>query len=150
MGITGQDGSYLAELLLAKGYEVHGSIRRASTFNTERIDHLYTDPHVNRVRLFLHYGDIADSTNPIKLLSHSTGRSLSPRRTGPRAGELRHSRIHRRRDGVEHRRILEAIRETGVPAESVTSKQLGDAQQSTRNPSARDDSVSPAQPIRGS
>ena len=67
-GITGQDGSYLAEFLLAKGYEVHGIIRRASTFNTERIDHLYQDPHINGVRLFLHYGDIADSTNLIKLL----------------------------------------------------------------------------------
>lgn len=67
-GITGQDGSYLAELLLEKGYEVHGIIRRASTFNTGRIDHLYADPHINGVRLFLHYGDIADSTNLIKLL----------------------------------------------------------------------------------
>ena len=67
-GITGQDGSYLAELLLAKGYEVHGIIRRASTFNTGRIDHLYEDPHVHGVRLFLHYGDIADSTNLMKIL----------------------------------------------------------------------------------
>ena len=67
-GITGQDGSYLAELLLAKGYEVHGIIRRASTFNTSRINNLYEDPHINGVRLFLHYGDIADSTNLIKLL----------------------------------------------------------------------------------
>ena len=67
-GITGQDGSYLAELLLDKGYEVHGIIRRASTFNTGRIDHLYQDPHINGVQLFLHYGDIADSTNLIKLL----------------------------------------------------------------------------------
>ncbi len=67
-GITGQDGSYLAELLLEKGYEVHGVIRRASTFNTGRIDHLYKDPHVNNVRMFLHYGDIADSANMIKLI----------------------------------------------------------------------------------
>src|SRR5881628_3861280 len=67
-GITGQDGSYLAELLLSKDYEVHGVIRRASTFNTERIDHLYQDPHINGVRLFLYYGDLADSTNLIKLL----------------------------------------------------------------------------------
>ena len=67
-GITGQDGSYLAELLLEKGYEVHGIIRRASTFNTSRINNLYEDPHINGVRLFLHYGDIADSTNLIKLL----------------------------------------------------------------------------------
>src|SRR5262245_41907734 len=68
-GITGQDGSYLAELLLAKGYEVHGIIRRASTFNTARIDHLYQDPHVNGVRLFLHYGDLADSVNLVQLLN---------------------------------------------------------------------------------
>ncbi len=61
-GITGQDGSYLAELLLEKGYEVHGIIRRASTFNTGRINHLYADPHVNGVRFFLHYGDMSDST----------------------------------------------------------------------------------------
>jgi GDPmannose 4,6-dehydratase len=67
-GITGQDGSYLAELLLSKRYEVHGIIRRASTFNTGRIDHLYQDPHISGVRLILHYGDIADSTNLIKLL----------------------------------------------------------------------------------
>jgi len=60
-GITGQDGSYLAELLLHKGYEVHGVIRRASTFNTHRIDHIYTDPHLPNTRLFLHYGDLSDS-----------------------------------------------------------------------------------------
>ena len=67
-GITGQDGSYLAELLLTKGYEVHGVIRRASTFNTDRIDHLYQDPHINGVKLFLHYGDLADSVQMVKLL----------------------------------------------------------------------------------
>src|SRR5688500_9833932 len=67
-GITGQDGSYLAELLLEKGYEVHGIIRRASSFNTERIDHLYHDPHVEDARLFLHYGDLGDGTNLAKLL----------------------------------------------------------------------------------
>lgn len=61
-GITGQDGSYLAEFLLEKGYEVHGIIRRASNFNTERIDHLYQDPHEESTRLFLHYGDLADGT----------------------------------------------------------------------------------------
>ncbi|BAI62787.1 GDP-mannose 4,6-dehydratase [Methanocella paludicola SANAE] len=60
-GITGQDGSYLAELLLSKGYEVHGIIRRASTFNTSRIDHIYVDPHDPAARMFLHYGDISDS-----------------------------------------------------------------------------------------
>jgi len=60
-GITGQDGSYLAEFLLKKGYEVHGLIRRASTFNTERIDHLYTDPHDPKTKIYLHYGDLSDS-----------------------------------------------------------------------------------------
>jgi GDPmannose 4,6-dehydratase len=67
-GITGQDGSYLAELLLSKGYEVHGLIRRASTFNTARIDHLYVDPHQTGARLFLHYGDLIDGTRLATLL----------------------------------------------------------------------------------
>ena len=67
-GITGQDGSYLAELLLEKGYEVHGIIRRSSTFNTQRIDHLYQDPHVNGVRLFLHYGDMTDASMLVRLV----------------------------------------------------------------------------------
>ena len=67
-GITGQDGSYLAEFLLEKGYEVHGIIRRSSSFNTGRIDHLYQDPHVNGRTLFLHYGDLGDSSSLIKLV----------------------------------------------------------------------------------
>ena len=67
-GITGQDGSYLAELLLGKGYEVHGLIRRASTFNTHRIDHLYVDPHDPGARLFLHYGDLSDGAGLVTLL----------------------------------------------------------------------------------
>ena len=71
-GITGQDGSYLAELLLDKGYEVHGLIRRASTFNTGRIDHLYQDPHASGVRLFLHYGDLTDGSRLVTLLEESS------------------------------------------------------------------------------
>src|SRR5881227_1255681 len=114
-GITGQDGSYLAELLLSKGYEVHGIIRRASTFNTSRIDHLYRDPHINGVHLFLHYGDISDSTNLIKLLyriqpdevynlaaqSHVRVSFDIPEYTGDVTG-------------LGTIRILEAIRETGI------------------------------------
>lgn len=68
-GITGQDGSYLAELLLEKGYEVHGLIRRASNFNTHRIDHIYKDPHKHDGRLFLHYGDLSDGSNLNRILS---------------------------------------------------------------------------------
>ena len=68
-GITGQDGSYLAELLLGKGYEVHGLIRRASTFNTARLEHLYVDPHSADARLFLHYGDLSDGTRLVTLLA---------------------------------------------------------------------------------
>src|SRR5438132_2933562 len=116
-GITGQDGSYLAEFLLDKGYEVHGIIRRASTFNTERIEHLYQDPHVNNVRLFLHFGDMADSTNLIKLLyriqpeeiyhleaqSHVRVSFDIPEYTGDVTG-------------LGTVRILEAIRETGLKA----------------------------------
>ena len=68
-GITGQDGSYLAEFLLEKGYEVHGIKRRASSFNTDRIDHLYQDPHTQNANLFLHYGDLCDSSNLTRILS---------------------------------------------------------------------------------
>ena len=67
-GITGQDGSYLAELLLDKGYEVHGIIRRSASFNTERIDHLYADPHEKGARLFLHYGDLCDANGLFSIL----------------------------------------------------------------------------------
>ena len=69
-GITGQDGSYLAELLLDKGYEVHGIKRRSSIFNTQRIDHIYQDPHVEDSRFKLHYGDLTDTSNIIRLLKN--------------------------------------------------------------------------------
>ena len=67
-GITGQDGSYLAEFLLSKGYEIHGMIRKASTFNTNRIEHIYQDPHDPKARLFLHYGDLVNSEQLINLI----------------------------------------------------------------------------------
>ena len=67
-GITGQDGSYLAELLLEKGYVVHGIKRRASSFNTQRIDHIYQDPHIENTYFKLHYGDLTDSTNLIRII----------------------------------------------------------------------------------
>src|ERR1700688_116861 len=72
-GITGQDGSYLAELLLSKGYEVHGIVRRASTFNSERLDDIYQDPHTAHRRLFLHYGDLSDAVGLVNLV-----RDVSP------------------------------------------------------------------------
>ena len=68
-GVTGQDGSYLAEFLLEKGYEVHGIKRRSSLFNTQRVDHIYEDPHVQHQRFKLHYGDLSDTSNVIRLLS---------------------------------------------------------------------------------
>src|ERR1700687_5069892 len=67
-GITGQDGSYLAELLLEKGYDVHGVKRRSSSFNTDRIDHLYRDPHLPETNFYLHYGDLTDATNLIRIM----------------------------------------------------------------------------------
>ena len=70
-GITGQDGSYLAEFLLKKGYVVHGVKRRASSFNTQRIDHIYQDPHVENARFKLHYGDLTDSTNLIRIVQET-------------------------------------------------------------------------------
>ncbi|MDR1789166.1 MAG: GDP-mannose 4,6-dehydratase [Opitutaceae bacterium] len=114
-GITGQDGSYLAELLLSKGYEVHGVIRRSSTFNTSRIDHLYHDPHINGTRLFLHYGDLADSVQMVKLLY-----SLQPDEIY-NLGAQSHVRVsfdvpEYTGDvvGLGAQRILEAIREAGL------------------------------------
>jgi GDPmannose 4,6-dehydratase len=70
-GVTGQDGSYLAELLLDKGYEVHGVKRRASSLNSQRIDHLYVDPHVPDARFHLHYGDMTDSTNLLRIVQQT-------------------------------------------------------------------------------
>ncbi len=114
-GITGQDGSYLADLLLAKGYEVHGIIRRASTFNTSRIDHIYADSHVNGAKLFLHYGDLADSVQLVKLLY-----KLQPDEIY-NLGAQSHVRVSfdipeytADVTGVGVIRILEAIRESGV------------------------------------
>jgi GDPmannose 4,6-dehydratase len=131
-GITGQDGSYLADLLLEKGYEVHGIIRRASTFNTSRIDHLYTDPHLHGVRLFLHYGDLSDSLNLTRLID----------RTGPdeiyHLGAQSHVRVsydipENTGDvtGLGTIRILEALRETKVPArfyQASSSEMFGKVQ----------------------
>src|SRR5437764_3098892 len=70
-GITGQDGAYLAELLLRKGYTVHGVKRRSSSFNTERVDHLYADPHLSDIKFFMHYGDLTDATNLIRLIQET-------------------------------------------------------------------------------
>ncbi|NQY32770.1 MAG: GDP-mannose 4,6-dehydratase [Coraliomargarita sp.] len=114
-GITGQDGSYLAELLLEKGYEVHGIIRRSSSFNTQRIDHLYNDPHVHGTKLFLHYGDLSDGVMLMKLLyqlqpdeiyhlaaqSHVRVSFDVPEYTGDITG-------------LGTQRLLEAIREVGL------------------------------------
>src|SRR5215467_7637582 len=114
-GISGQDGSYLAELLLEKGYEVHGIIRRASSFNTGRIDHLYQDPHVNGVKLFLHYGDTADSTNLMKLLYRIQPDEIY------HLGAQSHVRVSfdipeytGEITGLGAIRLLEAIRESGL------------------------------------
>ena len=114
-GVTGQDGSYLAELLLGKGYEVHGIIRRSSTFNTARIDHLYQDPHVQGTRLFLHYGDLADGSNLARLLAR-----LEPDEIYNLAAQ---SHVRVSFDVPEYTgdvvalgatRLLEAIREVGI------------------------------------
>ncbi len=114
-GITGQDGSYLAELLLAKGYEVHGIIRRSSSFNTERIDHLYQDPHEPNVRLRLHYGDLNDASSLNRIL-----RIVEPQEIY-NLGAQSHVRVSF--DVPEYTaeitalgtvRLLEAIRETGL------------------------------------
>jgi GDPmannose 4,6-dehydratase len=134
-GITGQDGSYLAELLLAKGYEVHGVIRRASTFNTSRIDHLYQDPHVNGVHFFLHYGDLADPVQMLQLLYE-----LRPDEVY-NLGAQSHVRVSfdiaeytGDVDGLGTLRILEAIREAGLGKrvrfyQASSSEMFGKAQE---------------------
>ena len=132
-GITGQDGSYLADLLLEKGYEVHGIIRRASTFNTSRIDHLYADPHVNGVRMFLHYGDLSDSVNLVKFLYE-----LKPDEIY-HLGAQSHVRVSfdipeytSDVTGVATIRILEAIREAGLRSrffQASSSEMFGKVQQ---------------------
>lgn len=114
-GITGQDGSYLAELLLEKGYEVHGIIRRASTFNTKRIDHLYQDPHEGDVRLFLHYGDITDSSNLNRLIEKIQPDEIYNLAAQSHVGVSFDSPEYTAEaTGVSTLRILDAIRESGV------------------------------------
>jgi GDPmannose 4,6-dehydratase len=131
-GITGQDGSYLAELLLSKGYEVHGVIRRSSTFNTGRIDHLYRDPHNGEnVRLFLHYGDLIDASNLVTLIL-----DLQPDEVYHMAAQT-HVRVSFDMPeytgdvtGLGTVRILEAIRKSGVPAkfyQASSSEMFGSA-----------------------
>src|SRR5919204_2879168 len=114
-GITGQDGSYLAELLLSKGYEVHGIIRRASTFNTGRLDPIYDDPHAGRTRLFLHYGDLGDASALSRLIG-----KIQPNEIYNLAAQ---SHVRVSFDSPEYTaditatgavRLLEAIRETGI------------------------------------
>lgn len=114
-GITGQDGSYLTELLLEKGYSVHGMIRRSSSFNTGRIEHLYRDRHESGVKLFLHYGDLCDSTNIIMLISQIKPDEIY------NLGAMSHVRVSFEMpeyaadcDGLGVLRILDAIRASGL------------------------------------
>src|SRR4030043_2481981 len=130
-GITGQDGSYLAELLLSKGYEVHGLIRRASTFNTGRIDHIYTDPHVPEARLFLHYGDLSDSGQLTNLIYNIKPDEIY------HLGAQSHVRVSfdvpeftGDVTGLGTTRVLEAIRRSGMNArfyQASSSEMFGDA-----------------------
>ncbi len=114
-GITGQDGSYLAELLLSKGYEVHGLIRRTSTISTSRIDHLYEDPHIDGARLKLHYGDLSESSRLTRLID-----AIAPHEVYNLAAQS-HVRVSFDEPeftaditGVGALRLLESIRETGL------------------------------------
>ncbi|SHL54175.1 GDP-mannose 4,6-dehydratase [Hymenobacter psychrotolerans] len=114
-GITGQDGAYLAELLLKKGYEVHGIKRRSSLFNTDRIDHLYQDPHETNVRFKLHYGDLSDSTNLIRIIQEVQPDEIY------NLGAMSHVKVSfdtpeytANADGIGTLRILEAVRLLGL------------------------------------
>ena len=147
-GITGQDGSYLADLLLTKGYEVHGLIRRASTFNTERIEHLYRDPHDEDVRLWLHYGDLTDASQLSRLV-----RQVQPDEIYNMAAQS-HVRVSfdqpeytGNTTGLGVTRLLEAIRETGGDP-AVPSLILGDVRQRSRT-SIGGDAIPSAFAVRG-
>lgn len=114
-GITGQDGAYLAELLLSKGYDVHGIKRRTSLFNTDRIDHLYQDPHENNVKLTLHYGDLTDSTNLIRIIQETQPDEIY------NLAAMSHVQVSfeepeytANADGIGTLRILEAVRLLGL------------------------------------
>jgi GDPmannose 4,6-dehydratase len=114
-GITGQDGAYLAELLLGKGYEVHGIKRRSSLFNTQRIDHIYEDPHEKNVRFHLHYGDLSDSTNIIRIIQEVQPDEIY------NLGAMSHVQVSFEEpeytanvDGIGTLRILEAVRLLGL------------------------------------
>jgi GDPmannose 4,6-dehydratase len=145
-GITGQDGSYLAELLLEKGYEVHGLIRRASTFNTGRIDHLYRDPHERGVRLRLHYGDLGDASGINKVL-----REVRPAEIY-HLGAQSHVRVSFDTpeytadvSGVATIRLLEAIRDAGIETrfyQASSSELFGDS----RSPQSETTPFAPRSP----
>ena len=130
-GITGQDGSYLAEFLLSKGYEVHGIIRRASTFNTSRIDHIYKDPHIRGVRLHLHYGDLSDSSQLTNLIYNIKPDEIY------HLGAQSHVRVSfdipeytGDITGLGTTRILEAVRRSGIKCkfyQASSSEMYGDA-----------------------
>jgi GDPmannose 4,6-dehydratase len=136
-GITGQDGSYLAELLLEKGYEVHGIMRRASTFNTQRIDHIYQDPHERGRRLFLYYGDMVDGSNVARLVAQ-----VAPDEIYNLAAQ---SHVHvsfeqpvytADVDGLGTLRLLEAVRESRVRThlyQASTSEMFGGMGNSPQN-----------------
>jgi len=132
-GITGQDGSYLAELLLEKGYEVHGIIRRSSSFNTSRIDHLYKDPHVNGVKLFLHYGDLSDSSNISRIIEKIKPNEIY------NLGAQSHVRVSFDMPeytadvvGIGTLRILDAIKNSGIKTkfyQASSSEMFGEVQE---------------------
>lgn len=132
-GITGQDGSYLAELLLAKGYEVHGIIRRASSFNTSRIDHIYEDPHARNRQLKLHYGDLTDASNLSRLIEKIEPDEIY------NLGAMSHVQVSfevpeytAQVDALGTLRLLDAIKETGLKTrfyQASTSELFGKVQE---------------------
>lgn len=132
-GITGQDGSYLTELLISKGYQVHGIIRRASSFNTDRIDHIYQDPHESRRKMVLHYGDLTDSSNLNRILEKVQPDEIYNLAAQSHVGvSFEVPEYTAEVDAVGTLRFLDAIKETGVPArfyQASTSELYGKVQE---------------------
>jgi GDPmannose 4,6-dehydratase len=138
-GITGQDGSYLAELLLEKGYEVHGIKRRTSLFNTDRIDHLYSDPHLAGTKLFLHYGDMTDSTSLIRIMQDVQPDEIYNLAAQSHvAVSFEEPEYTADSDGIGALRILEAIRILGLESktkfyQASTSELYGEVKEIPQN-----------------
>lgn len=152
-GVTGQDGAYLAELLLSKGYTVHGIKRRSSSFNTGRIEHIYQDPHEAHPRFILHYGDMIDSTNLLRIVQQTQPDEIYNLAAQSHVGvSFETPEYTADADGIGTLRLLEAIRITGLEAKTRFYRgiDLGTLRSCAGSAAEREDALLPAFSLRRS